>query len=116
MDGLPAFLAELVLLRTPHEALSVARPIDASGMAAKSEEDRARTCLASTACVNSGEKATCVMDTSSNTRLKILARAVKFSRTSLETCKFCVRDAVCQIPSCALPLYDTRTISRCVIS
>ena len=45
-----------------------------------------RTCFASTAWVNSGEKATCVIETSSRTRLKRSARRVRFSRTSLDTC------------------------------
>lgn len=44
-----------------------------------------RTCLASTAWVNSGEKATCVIETSSSTILKRSARRVKFSLTSLDT-------------------------------
>lgn len=35
--------------------------------------------------MNSGEKATCVIETSSITRLKRKARLVKFSRTSLDT-------------------------------
>lgn len=43
------------------------------------------TCFASTACVNSGEKATCVIDTSSRTILKRLARIVKFSLTRRDT-------------------------------
>jgi len=47
---------------------------------------RVRTCFASTACVNSGEKATCVIETSSKTRLNRRARLVRFSRTSRETC------------------------------
>lgn len=46
---------------------------------------RARTCFASTAWVNSGEKATWVIETSSRTMLKRSARRVRFSRTSLET-------------------------------
>lgn len=46
---------------------------------------RARTCFASTAWVNSGEKATWVIETSSRTMLKRRARRVRFSRTSLET-------------------------------
>jgi hypothetical protein len=50
------------------------------------EMTRARTCFASTACVNSGEKATWVIDTSSKTRLNRSARLVRFSRTSRETC------------------------------
>ena len=45
-----------------------------------------RTCFASTAWVNSGEKATCVIETSSSTILKRSARRVKFSRTNLDTC------------------------------
>jgi len=44
-----------------------------------------RTCFASTAWVNSGENATCVMETSSRTRLNRNALLVKFSRTSRET-------------------------------
>ena len=44
-----------------------------------------QTCLASTACVNSGEKATCVMETSSSTILNLKARCVRFSRTSRDT-------------------------------
>ena len=43
------------------------------------------TCFASTAWVNSGEKATCVIETSSSTMLKRSARRVRFSRTSLDT-------------------------------
>src|ERR1700760_4946371 len=45
-----------------------------------------RTCLASTACVNSGENATCVIETSSMTRPNRAARLTRFSRTSLDTC------------------------------
>jgi len=47
--------------------------------------ERRRTCFASTAWVNSGENATCVMETSSRTRLNRNALLVKFSRTSRET-------------------------------
>jgi hypothetical protein len=43
------------------------------------------TCLASTAWVNSGEKATWVMETSSSVNPKRAARLIRFSRTSLET-------------------------------
>lgn len=45
------------------------------------------TCFASTACVNSGEKATWVIDMSSRTRPNFRAQSVRLSRTSLETCK-----------------------------
>ena len=51
----------------------------------KAFEAQPRTCFASTACVNSGEKATCVIETSSNTRLNRSARRVRFSRTSRDT-------------------------------
>ena len=43
------------------------------------------TCLASTAWVNSGEKATCVMETSSSVNPKRAARLIRLSRTSRET-------------------------------
>ena len=48
-------------------------------------ENEQLTCFASTAWVNSGEKATCVIETSSSTILKRSARRVRFSRTSLDT-------------------------------
>ena len=43
------------------------------------------TCLASTAWVNSGEKATWVMETSSSVNPKRAARLIRLSRTSRET-------------------------------
>jgi len=71
---------------------------------------RARTCFASTACVNSGENATWVIDTSSKTRLNRSARFVRFSRTSRETCVALfsyLHHGRCK---------KRVTISRCVIS
>lgn len=47
--------------------------------------DRDETDRPSTACVNSGLNATCVMETSSRIKLNFLARFIRLSLTNLET-------------------------------
>ncbi len=69
-----------------HAAQFVGRPMGRNEKRSKSGvETGLQTCFASTACVNSGEKATCVIETSSRTMLKRIARLIRFSRTSLDT-------------------------------
>ena len=82
------------LLRDLRKGEDVMRMRSAVPSPARGAQKRGpRTCFASTACVNSGEKATCVIETSSSTRLKRNARRVRFSRTSRDTCGGCGRRA-----------------------
>lgn len=82
----PVFPESLDQLETQHGMPFVERPKKTYLHVAQVIIHVKNTCLASTACVNSGEKATWVIDTSSRTRLNFRARSVKFSRTSRDTC------------------------------
>lgn len=81
-------------------------------MSGWANETRGQTCFASTAWVNSGENATCVIETSSRTTLNRNALLVKFSRTSRET----YEDDPDSVSKRGGSLIRHSTISRCVIS